>query len=179
MAQYVENEWLETWSCGECGIRMAVASSALEGRRKSGADFYCFNGHCRVFRKTTEDKLREDLERERQVRESAVARALTAESHLGQVTKAHQKMRTRVMNGVCPCCNRSFGNLREHMKTEHPDFGEARTLFALREAFGMSQAAVAREAGVTQAHVSMYERGKQVTPHVTSRIESWLAAQER
>ena len=174
MAQYVENEYLQTWSCGECGIRMAVALSAWEGRQKTGKDFYCFNGHCRVFRDTTEKKLQRDLDRERQVREAAEARAGKAEQNLAQVTKAHRKMRERVMNGVCPCCNRSFANLREHMKSEHADFGTVRTLFALRQAFGMTQAAVAREAGVDTTYVSFYENEKKLPAYAKERIEAWL-----
>jgi hypothetical protein len=34
----------------------------------------------------------------------------------GQVTK----IKNRVGNGVCPCCDRSFTNLRRHMSTQHP-----------------------------------------------------------
>lgn len=34
----------------------------------------------------------------------------------GQVTR----IKNRVGNGVCPCCNRSFGNLHRHMQTKHP-----------------------------------------------------------
>jgi hypothetical protein len=28
----------------------------------------------------------------------------------------------RIGNGVCPCCNRSFTNLRRHMTTKHPEY---------------------------------------------------------
>lgn len=31
---------------------------------------------------------------------------------------------TRVKNGVCPCCNRSFQNLKRHMNTKHPNWSE-------------------------------------------------------
>lgn len=175
MAQYIENEWLQTWSCGECGIRMAVATSAWDDRKRSGKGFYCFNGHSRVFRETTEMKLKKDLDREKQVREAAEARAQKTEQNLAQVARAHRKMRERVMNGVCPCCNRSFTNLREHMKSEHSDFGAVKTMFALRQAFGMTQAAVADEAGVKYAmQVSLYERGKPVARRVKERLDAWL-----
>lgn len=177
MAQFVDNEWFEMWSCGECGIRQAVARGAWEGRQSSGKGFFCFNGHERVFRDTTEAELKRDLERERQVREAAEARAGRAEQNLSQVARAHRKMRDRVMNGVCPCCNRSFGNLREHMKTEHPAFGSERTLAGLRQAFGMSQADVAREAGVHQATVSAFERGRSVGARVSERLRGWIASQ--
>lgn len=37
---------------------------------------------------------------------------------VGQVTK----LKNRVGHGVCPCCNRSFGNLARHIESEHPTF---------------------------------------------------------
>lgn len=174
MAQFVEQQWLESQTCWKCGVLWAMPTRLVEKRRSDGESFYCPNGHGAVFKETTETRLKRDLDRERQAREAAEARASTAELNLGQVSKAHRKMRERVMNGVCPCCNRSFGNLRDHMKTEHPDFGEVRTLFALRQAFGMTQAAVAREAGVDGNHVSNYERGKPVAAHVKRKLDGWL-----
>lgn len=177
MANFVENEWLETHTCGKCGIMWAMPSRFVEARRQDGKDFYCPNGDPRVFRDTTEARLKREVERERQVREAAEARASAAEQNLSQVALAHRKMRERVMNGVCPCCNRSFGNLREHMKSEHPDFSEVRTLFALRQAFGMSQSAIAKEAGVSQAKVSLYERGKHVPDYARARLDAWMERQ--
>lgn len=32
------------------------------------------------------------------------------------------RLKKRIAAGVCPCCNRSFANLREHMAGQHPDF---------------------------------------------------------
>lgn len=41
------------------------------------------------------------------------------------ITKAHPGIKfeqiDRVGKGVCPCCKRSFTNLRRHMTTKHPD----------------------------------------------------------
>ncbi len=178
MANFVENTWLETHTCGKCGVMWAMPTRFVDARRADKATFYCPNGDPRAFRESTEDRLKRDLDRERQVREAAEARAGKAEQNLSQVARAHRKMRERVMNGVCPCCNRSFGNLRDHMKTEHPDFGEVRTLFALRQAFGMTQAAVAAEAGVYDTHVSNYERGKPVASYAKSALDAWMARQD-
>ena len=33
-----------------------------------------------------------------------------------------KKFIERTGNGVCPCCKRSFTNLRRHMNTKHPNF---------------------------------------------------------
>lgn len=34
---------------------------------------------------------------------------------------ALRKVKIRVGRGVCPCCNRSFENLRRHMESKHPE----------------------------------------------------------
>jgi hypothetical protein len=44
----------------------------------------------------------------------------------GQTTKARNQLE-RVGNGVCPCCTRSFTNLRRHMATKHPGFKKVET----------------------------------------------------
>ena len=124
---------------------------------------------------TLRDALQEQLDRERQVREAAEQRALRMQGERDQVAKAHKRMRTRVMNGVCPCCNRTFQNLLRHMQTEHQ--GEL-TLRAFREAFGMTQGALAQEIGVLPTYLSNAERGKYVPRHAQSAIDVWMAKQE-
>ena len=61
-----------------------------------------------------------------------------------------------------------------HMKTEHPEFKEIKTLAMLRTAFGMSQLQVAREAGVTLNYISNYERNKYVAEYAKEKIEAWV-----
>jgi uncharacterized protein (UPF0212 family) len=36
-----------------------------------------------------------------------------------------KKVHVRVGHGVCPCCNRSFAQLRRHMAAKHPEYAEA------------------------------------------------------
>lgn len=178
MASFVENQWLATEICCNCGMLFAMPADVQRRRREDHKSFFCPAGHGQHYTGPTEaDKLRREVEREREVREAAETRAGKAEQNLAQVARAHRKMRERVMNGVCPCCNRSFGNLREHMKTEHADFGGARTLLELRQAFGMTQAAVANEAGVPQPVVSAFERGKPVSRQASERLQAWLDMQ--
>ncbi len=35
---------------------------------------------------------------------------------------AKTRIKNRIANGVCPCCQRSFKNLHRHMQTKHPDY---------------------------------------------------------
>lgn len=88
------------------------------------------NGHKQYFSGKTEadkereraDGLQRQLEaaearskRQRELREAAERQAAAAR---GQVTK----IKKRVGNGVCPCCNRTFSDLQRHMHTQHPEF---------------------------------------------------------
>lgn len=174
---FVVNNWLSTETCCNCGMLFAMPKKIQERLRNDGKTFYCPAGHQQHYvGPTAADKLREENERQRQMLEAAQSRASTAEQSLSQVTKAHRRMRDRVANGVCPCCNRSFGNLRDHMKSEHPDFGTSKTLYAIRSAFGMTQDDVAREAGVYGNHVSLYERNLQVSRHAKERLDRWMNA---
>lgn len=177
MVTFVEGHELTTEVCCNCGMLFAMPSDYQRRRRNDHEWFYCPSGHKQHYTGVTEEqRLRNEVERQRQMREAAEARARAEKQRLTQVARAHSRMRKRVANGVCPCCNRSFGNLREHMRTQHPDFGDAKTLRALRTAFGMSQSDVAREVGISTAQISNYERENPIGEHSRRRIQSWLEA---
>lgn len=119
--------------CWQCKCETWIPDALYESaqRSKGVITFYCGYGHPQVFAKgeTDEQKLRRERDRltqrlaekddeikfQRDLREG-VERRLSAAR--GQVTK----IKNRVGNGVCPCCNRSFANLHRHMTTEHPTF---------------------------------------------------------
>lgn len=160
--------------CYSCGIAFGMPKETQQNRKRDKKSFFCPNGHGQVYSRSAEQELREQIERKEQMLHAAELRAETAEKDRQLVTKAHKKMRERVMNGVCPCCNRTFQNLMLHMKSEHPDFSDVRTLLTLRTAFAMTQAQVAKEAGVDSSHVSLYERGHHVAGYAKTRLDAWL-----
>lgn len=175
MSQFSNNEWFEVEQCCNCGMSFAMTVDFQRRRRQDRQTFYCPAGHAQHYTgKTEAQKLKDELERSRQMLDAAQARAATAEHEREQITKAHKKMRTRVMNGVCPCCNRTFQNLMQHMKSEHPEFKEKATLSTLRAAFGMTQAAVATEADVNITYVSLYERDRPVPSYAKRRLDEWV-----
>ena len=45
-----------------------------------------------------------------------------AERSLAAQRGVTTKLRKQIAAGVCPCCHRSFQNLRRHMDGQHPDF---------------------------------------------------------
>lgn len=129
---------LRTVTCGACGILFAIPLAFDEEKRAEGQNgrFYCPNGHPRVYRETEAMRVRREMdeklaeaqreinyqrqwkERERENRLKAERQHVAAK---GQITK----LKKRVGNGVCPCCNRTFSNLQRHMEHLHPDYKRA------------------------------------------------------
>lgn len=175
MTAYVDSVEFVTHTCGGCGVLFGMTREFHDQRKRDRKGWSCVNGCSRVFTGPSEaDKLRDEVERQRQVAEAEGARAARLENERDQVARAHTKMRARVMNGVCPCCNRTFQNLLQHMKTEHA--GEV-SLSTLRQTFGMTQTAVAKEIGITPVYVSLHERGKPVPAYAARAIDGWVARQ--
>lgn len=117
---------LVTEECYLCGVLFAFPATLREkllGDRSR--DFYCPSGHAQHYTgKTDAEKQRERAERlERQLacRDEDLRSAHASNRAIrGQVTK----LKKRVANGVCPCCQRSFVNLQRHMSGQHPDYAE-------------------------------------------------------
>jgi rubrerythrin len=66
------------------------------------------------------ERLKKEVEKEKQRREWAEKNAETARKAEAIVRGKFKAQSERVKNGVCPCCNRTFQNLMAHMKTKHP-----------------------------------------------------------
>lgn len=122
--------------CINCGVQFATTPFFDERRRADKRSFYCPNGHPQAYTESEADKLRRERDRLKQEtarleevaatarRQADMARSReilanrSAAAYLGQVTK----LRKRVGNGACPCCNRTFSDLQRHMQTKHPAF---------------------------------------------------------
>jgi hypothetical protein len=118
---------LVTITCysADCNVVFGLDEVVYARRKEDHESFWCTNGHGQHFTGRSEaDKLRERLritERsETFYRDQAALERRRAAAQKGQ--------RTRVLNliakGVCPVagCRRNFGNVRDHMATEHPEF---------------------------------------------------------
>lgn len=114
--------------CGTCGVWHAIPENLYNTRKIEGGYWYCPNGHQRGF---SEGSLRKQLEKEKKRREWAEAEARIergnaeherrrANGYKGEAAK----IKKRVKHGVCPCCNRSFENLKRHMQSQHPNYGQ-------------------------------------------------------
>jgi signal transduction histidine kinase len=124
---------LEVMVCHECGVLHALPKKLLDRARKDpDLDWYCPNGHCAHFPGDSPEK-RAERERERAERALRQADRLRAErDEMARREQAQRAAKTRIKNdrdrerkriahGVCPCCNRSFKNLKRHMESQHPD----------------------------------------------------------
>ena len=119
-------------TCCNCGIIFGVPDQWLSSRRDDKRTFYCPNGHGQSFTESEADRLRRERDRlqqqiaqkddeikwQREHRQAAERRVTAAK---GQITR----LKKRAKGGICPCCKRTFQNMAEHMKTQHPDFDPA------------------------------------------------------
>jgi hypothetical protein len=112
---------LET--CCNCGIPFMMPKYHRNMLyREKGKNFYCPNGHGQHFTGPTEEqKLKDEIQRlqqeKEQEREKLQNRWLDA---VGEKVKLEKQLK-RIHRGVCPCCNRTFQNIANHMKTKHPE----------------------------------------------------------
>lgn len=120
--------------CPTCGITYAIPERLATNRREKGGGWYCPNGHWLTFTKTEAQELREKLDAEKrtaewwkqrsqEARKAADHQEARANGYKGALTK----VKKRVGNGVCPCCNRTFADVGRHMATKHPTFKESVT----------------------------------------------------
>lgn len=122
-AEFISITW-QTMTCGACGVHFQVPNAFYRERYENGKDWYCPNGHVRVFREREVDRLKRELEtvtKRKEWAEQAEKKARHAEAIARGKLKAQTE---RVKNGVCPCCKRSFQNLRRHMASKHPNWDE-------------------------------------------------------
>ena len=117
-----------TEDCCECGVAFAMTQEFKNRKLKDHSWFYCPAGHGQHYTgKTTEEKLREQVERlgvqRDHAREESDRRKRQLAAAKGQITKATN----RAAKGVCPHpeCKRSFVDVARHVASQHPEMVEA------------------------------------------------------
>jgi hypothetical protein len=123
----------QTLECGVCGIPFAMTTARYKKSLDDGKGFYCPEGHNLHFVETTKQKMEKEIANEKRRREWAEANLeATRKQRDRQERRARAfkgvltKTKKRVGNGVCPCCNRTFQNLLNHMHAKHPDYKDAK-----------------------------------------------------
>lgn len=120
---------LTTETCYKCGIVFAVPNYFKTSRLRDKESFYCPNGHSQAYVESEADRLRKQLEQERnrvefhkRETEQAKRELHGANTQLSKTWNTLARTKARVSKGVCPCCNRTFINVQRHMATKHPDY---------------------------------------------------------
>lgn len=116
-------------SCGVCSIRFAMPEDLERRARQRGekfSGFYCPQGHSLVYRDGENDRLKKKVQ-------ALEAKDVATQDQLRAATQEAEALRIQILrdrqrfaNGVCPCCNRSFTNVRRHMASQHPDYDVSR-----------------------------------------------------
>jgi len=175
MSNYVDEIEFITEECCNCGMPFAMTKDYQRRRLDDHESFYCPRGHGQHYSgKTEAQKLKKQLEQKQRMLEAESGRAALLEQQRDQLGRSYGKMRERVKNGVCPCCSRTFQNLLQHMRTKHPKFDSHDHLKSLRDAFGLTQSALAEEIGVPPSYISLYERDRSVPDWAETNIAGWV-----
>lgn len=115
-----------------CGIRHAVPQELVNHQYRQQRDgekqtsIYCPLGHEWI--RPGEGRaaeLERHLTRERAAHDQTKAAKQELERSLQATRGVVTRTKNRIKNGVCPCCKRHFGNLHQHMKTQHPEYAVA------------------------------------------------------
>lgn len=111
--------------CCNCGVPFGIPSDLHDHLQNDpNKYFYCPNGHSQHYSKSREQRLREEAERKLRNKENELISTANRNLQLEQEIKKVTRKLKRVSKGVCPCCNRTFENLANHMKTKHPEVAE-------------------------------------------------------
>lgn len=123
MARFTVQETIETLECAVCAMTFGVPGRYVIDRRNDHKLFYCPAGHTNSYSgESDEEKMRRERDIARQQLacvEDEKQEALRAVDRAKAETK---KLKKRAASGTCPCCQRSFSNMTEHMKKQHPKF---------------------------------------------------------
>lgn len=117
---------LETLECANCAVVFAVPVRFIAQRREDHQNFYCPSGHVNYYPYETEaEKLRKQLSDQVRAATAMAERAKRAEQKQAELEKQILATKKRHAAALCPCCNRSFVQLRRHLQTKHPEYSPA------------------------------------------------------
>lgn len=119
-------------TCGSCGGIYAIAARYYQEKYQKGGYWHCPYCQCGWGFGTSEiDRIKaqlatkeREIEQERKRKEWAEQEARVTERRRRALKGQITKVKKRIGHGVCPCCNRSFENLRRHMATKHPTYAK-------------------------------------------------------
>jgi len=127
---YAFEQELESFTCWAregCGVHFAMPKKFVQVCREQGTTFYCPKGHALRIGESEVEELKKSLQnvqKRLEWAEQSATKAREREDAANRSRDAYKGQLTRVKNGVCPCCRRSFQNIKKHMATKHPGYME-------------------------------------------------------
>lgn len=117
---------LEHKHCPVCGIHYGVPREFMQARvegRATGkhATWYCPNGHNLIVMDGELAEVRRERDRLKQENARLSDEIMQTERRREAAERKHDQVLKRVGAGTCPCCQRSFANVAEHMRQQHPE----------------------------------------------------------
>lgn len=119
-------------TCDGCGITYAMPQAFHDALNRNHKTFFCPNGCERHYpQKSDIEQLKEKLKRSElelqatdQQRIKQRIRADSAERSNQALKGVVTRTKKRIAAGCCPCCKRTFQNLRRHISTKHPGYSK-------------------------------------------------------
>lgn len=113
-----------------CGVTYGLNEPTRLARQQDHGNWYCTNGHVlRYPSKSDAEIARDERDAARSLAHREAVRRRETESRLQRAERRRAaavgqttKLKNRIGNGVCPCCNRTFVDLARHMAGQHPNF---------------------------------------------------------
>lgn len=112
------------WQCGTCGVFSTCPEIVYEQHRMEGGYHHCPNGHTWGWSKENceREKLRRERDRLKQREAQLLDENKAAADRAIKAEGAERRLKKRMAAGTCPCCQRTFSNMAQHMKRQHPEF---------------------------------------------------------
>lgn len=120
---FAENVTMVKEECCSCGVVFALTQFLQAQLRESHKSFFCPNGHSQSYTSESESqRLKRMLEREQRDAASSRENLVAARRAQERAEKSLQRLKKRTAAGVCPCCNRTVAQLKNHMQSKHKQF---------------------------------------------------------
>lgn len=126
----IVTETFKIVSCYTCGVRFGIGGD-LYRRVVTNAQGSVYCPACGNRTAWTESEAQREIKQLKQKLEWEASNAARqkslreqAETSLVATKGVVTRLKKRVSNGVCPCCNRTFKQLSAHMANKHPEFKE-------------------------------------------------------
>lgn len=111
-----------TEECANCGVAFAITMAMQKQLRENRNTFYCPNGHPQSYTLNESARLRLELAAKARALQWEKERTASLDKQLTKERKSSARLKKRVSQGVCPCCQRTVSQFARHMQSKHPDF---------------------------------------------------------